>query len=152
MRLRVAFDEKRRRSARSPPKNSRPQLELPKDARYGVATLLFFFCYLEFFSPHLNAFLGFVDGWCTWVGGYLQRFFMHVPFFTSKSLESHSSVFSFPVKINARVNQTSILVAYVQGYGFKFRLPCSCFETRMQARLIRPHHSQHLHHTAAKST
>lgn len=53
----------------------------------------------------------------------------------SKSLEFHSSVFSFPVKINARVNQTSILVAHVQGYGFKFRLPCSGFETRMQAAL-----------------
>lgn len=70
----------------------------------------------------------------------------------SKFLEFHSSVFPFSVEIDAHVNQTSILVARVQGYGFRFRLPCSCFETRMRARLIRPHHSQHLHHTTAKST
>ena len=96
LRLRVAFDEKRRRSARSPPKNSRPQLELPRNARYGVATLLFL-CYLEFFR--LASIMPFWDSWmagATWVGGYLQRFLCMSLSPPSKFLEFHSSVFFLP--------------------------------------------------------
>ena len=132
MRLRVAFDEKGRQSARSPPKN----------ARYDVAALLFL-CYLEFFR--LASIMRLWDSWMAGARGWvvcLQRFFICMSFsLLSKFLEFHSSVFSFPVEVDAHVNQTSILVARVQGWGFRFRLPCSCFETRMQARLIRPHHT-----------
>ena len=103
----------------------------------------FFFAIWNFFASPQSCLFG-IRGWPVLVGGWYvcSDFLLCMSFsLLSKFLEFHSSVFSFPVEVDAHVNQTSILVARVQGWGFRFRLPCSCFETRMQARLIRPHHT-----------
>jgi len=91
------------------------QLELPKNPRYGVAALLFL-CYLEFFASP-QSYLCEMREWLVLVGGwYICSDFYACPFpYSQKFLEFHSSVFSFSVEINAHVNQTSILVAHVQG-------------------------------------
>jgi len=76
----------------------------------------FFFAIWNFFASPQSCFFG-IRGWLVLVGGwYVCSDFLCMSLsLLSKFLEFHWSVFSFSVEVDAHVNQTSILVARVQG-------------------------------------
>lgn len=102
----------------------------------------FFFAIWNFFASPQSCLFG-IRGWPVLVGGwYLCSDFLCMSFSLLSKIPRISLVCLFlPSRSRRSREPNKHFGGTCAGWGFRFRLPCSCFETRMHARLIRLHHT-----------